>query len=287
MPHRLTDVEIGHYRKEGFVVVPVFNRADLDRIDQCIDEISTQALASGNYDKVLEMEPAAAGKPVVRRIYNPFEQHETFRSLATDDRLLDRVECLVGSSIQIQHSKLNMKAAHFGSPVEWHQDLSYFPHTNTDLVTVLVYLDNATKLNGCLQVIPKLHDRYLRHHTSDGMFAGMITEEISQYGEPVSLEAPAGSVIFMHCLTPHSSLPNRSSQPRRTLIFEYRAADAYPIYHSTQLVEGEKLTRQVRGERSRYARFGGPPAAIPFMPQEFINLYQIQEKTKAKLGVSG
>ena len=60
----------------------------------------------------------------------------------------------------------------------------------------------------------------------------MITETVDdgRFGNPVPLEAPAGSVIFMHCVTPHSSKPNRSENPRRTLIYEYRAADAFPIY---------------------------------------------------------
>src|SRR5579875_3929953 len=98
MPYRLTEKEIEQYRREGYVVVKsVFGADDIERVDQTIENISEQALASGKYDTILEVEPQSlGGKPVVRRIYNPFEQHPNFRALATDDRLLDRVECLVG-----------------------------------------------------------------------------------------------------------------------------------------------------------------------------------------------
>ncbi|HEX5482526.1 MAG TPA: phytanoyl-CoA dioxygenase family protein [Terriglobia bacterium] len=288
MKYPLTQQEIEQYRREGYVVVPsIFNAERLERVDHTIQEISTKAIGSGKYDTVLEIEPHSDGeKPVVRRIYNPFEQHETFRSLATDDRLLDRVECLVGESIQLQHSKLNMKAARVGSPVEWHQDLSYFPHTNADLVTVLVYLDDASKQNGCLQVIARMHDRYLPCHTPEGVFAGMLTEDVRSYGPQIPLEAPAGSAIFMHCLTPHSSLPNKSSRARRTLIFEYRAADAFPIYYGPRVENDEKHTFQVRGAPSRFARLAGPPPLIPVMPENFRSLYQLQEETKDKLGMA-
>lgn len=288
MGYPLTRQEIDQYRQEGYVVVPsIFDGDRLRRVDQTIQEISSQALAAGKYETILEIEPQSdRNKPVVRRIYNPFEQHETFRSLATDDRLLDRVECLVGPSIQLQHSKLNMKAARVGSPVEWHQDLSYFPHTNTDLVTVLVYLDDASKQNGCLQVIPRMHGRYLPCHTPEGVFAGMLTEDVRGYGPQIPLEAPAGSAIFMHCLTPHSSLPNKSASPRRTLIFEYRAADAYPIYHGPRVENDEKHAFQLRGARSPYARLAGPPPLIPAMPENFRSLYQLQEETKDKLGMA-
>jgi phytanoyl-CoA hydroxylase len=287
MSHQLTAEEVEHYQREGYVVAnSVFSPQDIAKLDQTIDEISSQALAAGNYDSILEVEPELMdGKRLVRRIYNPFEQHEVFRALAVDERLLDRLESLIGPSIQLQHSKLNMKPASVGSGVEWHQDLSYFPHTNADLVTVLIYLDDASQENGCLQVIPRQHHRYLPSQTPDGVFAGMITEDVHSYGPPVPLEGPAGSVIFMHCLTPHSSLPNHSARPRRTLIFEYRPSDAYPIYYGPRVAHEEKFTRQLRGQPSPYARFGGPPPLIPAMPANFKSLYQLQEDTRQRLAM--
>ena len=56
-----------------------------------------------------------------------------------------------------------MKPSRVGSAVEWHQDLAYFPHTNPDLVNTLIYLDDATEENGCLQVLPRQHDRFFDH----------------------------------------------------------------------------------------------------------------------------
>jgi phytanoyl-CoA hydroxylase len=285
MRYPLTAAEVEHYQREGYLVAnSVFAAQDLAKVDQTIDEITSRALAAGSYENVLEVEPELVdGRRLVRRIYNPFEQHDAFRALACDDRLLDRIECLIGPSIQLQHSKLNMKPARVGSPVEWHQDLSYFPHTNADLVTALIYLDDAAQENGCLQVIPRQHHRYLPSQTVDGVFAGMISEDIKGYGEPVPLPGPAGSVILMHCLTPHSSLTNRSSKPRRTLIFEYRPADAYPIYYGPRVANEEKYAHQLRGQPSPYARFDGPPPLIPNMPANFKSLYQLQEDTRHRV----
>ena len=62
------------------------------------------------------------GQRVPRRIFSPFDQHETFRALGTDARLLDKVESLIGPDFHLQHSKLNMKPARVGSVVEWHQE---------------------------------------------------------------------------------------------------------------------------------------------------------------------
>src|SRR5882672_3732962 len=232
--HSLSDEQIDQYRNEGFVVVErLFNADDLARVDATIRQMTEQALAGGDFSKVLELEPEPVdGKRVPRRIFNPYDQHETFRALANDPRLLDKIESLIGGDFNLQHSKLNMKPAKVGSAVEWHQDMAYFPHTNDDLVTTLIYLDDATEENGCLQVLPRHQTHFFDHSGPDGTFAGMITETIAdgRFGKPVSLTGGPGSVIFMHCLTPHSSLPNRSNRGRRTLIYEYRAADSYPIY---------------------------------------------------------
>ena len=86
----------------------------------------------------------------------------------------------------------------------------------------------------------------------------------------------------MHCNTPHSSLPNRSTQPRRTLIYEYRAGDAYPVYYGRQTIEDEEGTRPIRGTRARFARFAGP---APLMPNHVAPtaIYDLQAAMKEKL----
>lgn len=282
----LTAEQVGHYREHGYVVVPrVFNAGDIAIADATIGEITDKAIASGKHEAVLELERQRVdGRAIPRRIYNPFEQHDNFRRLATDARLLDRIESLIGGDIMLQHSKLNMKAARVGSVVEWHQDLTYFPHTNDDLVTTLVYLDDAIVENGCLQVLAGRHREYFSHERADGTFAGMITQDLSRE-TPVPLEAPAGSVIFMHCLTPHSSLPNLSDKSRRTLIFEYRASDSFPIYCGESVVKAEAMAHLLRGKRSPRARFGGPPPLIPFIKGQTRSLYELQELTKAAQAV--
>jgi phytanoyl-CoA hydroxylase len=281
--HSLTDEQIEQYRNEGFVVVDRLFDADmLARVDATIQQMTELALSGGDYSKVLELEPEPVdGRRVPRRVFNPYDQHETFRELAHDPRLLDKIESLIGGHFNLQHSKLNMKPAKVGSPVEWHQDMAYFPHTNDDLVTTLVYLDDATEENGCLQVLPRHHTHYFDHAGPDGRFAGMITEDLSEFGKPRSLPGPAGSAIFMHCIAPHSSLPNRSNRPRRTLIYEYRANDAFPIYYGEMTQLAESKFRPIRGKPARFARFGGPRPSIPNVGK-YTSLYELQSQAKAR-----
>jgi phytanoyl-CoA hydroxylase len=286
----LTPEQVQHYRTEGYVVVEsLFGEADLTKIDSTIRELTARAVSGEEMSQILELEPEAIdGQRVPRRIFSPYDQHDAFRDLAHDARILDRIESLIGPNFNLQHSKLNMKPAKVGSVVDWHQDLAYFPHTNDDLVTTLIYLDDATQENGCLQVLPRHHHHYFDHTDRDGRFAGMIREDLSdgRFGRPVPLAAPAGSVIFMHCITPHSSLPNRSSRARRTLIYEYRAADSYPIYYSEMTAVAEAKKRPIRGQPAPFARFGGPPPLIPNVGK-YASLYELQAQSKHKLAEKG
>jgi phytanoyl-CoA hydroxylase len=286
MAKGLSTEQLQSYRTEGYVVVEsLFDAKALAEVNRAIQELTDKAVANPTeMAKILELEPDAVdGQRVARRVFNPFDQHDAFRNLATNERLLDAIESIIGPDINLQHSKLNMKPAKVGSVVDWHQDLAYFPHTNDDLVTTLVYLDDATVENGCLQVIPRHHYAFFNHMDADGNFVGMITEDLSgdKYGRSVPLPAPAGSAIFMHCMLPHSSLPNLSPKPRRTLIFEYRAADSFPIYYGKMTAVAEAQVRILRGQPAKFARFGGPKPLIPRV-EEYSSLYDLQGKAKQK-----
>ncbi len=288
--HKLSDQDIRQYFTEGYLVVDrLFDVVDLRTVDAAIRELTEQALRSGDSSKVLELEPAPVdGQRVPRRIYHPFDQHEAFRSLGSNDRLLDKIESLIGPDINLQHSKLNMKPAKVGSVVEWHQDLAYFPHTNDSLVTTLIYLDDATMQNGCLQVLPRHHTHFFSHSDERGFFAGMMTETIDdgRFGHPVPLEAPAGSVIFMHGMTPHTSLPNHSDQPRRTLIFEYRASDSFPILYEHMNVADVRKPHQLRGKPALFARLAGPAPLVTPRAEKSQSLYQLQDKSRQSRAAS-
>jgi ectoine hydroxylase-related dioxygenase (phytanoyl-CoA dioxygenase family) len=259
----LSDEQVAHYRREGWLLVEcALGGEDLAGLDSAVRDLCEAAFRGDATSEAIELEPACTGgQPAVRRICDPFDQHEAFRSMAHDPRIVDRVESLLGPDLELQHSKLNMKPARVGSPVDWHQDLAYYPHTNDGVLAVLIYIDAADEANGCVQVIPRRHDRYLDHAGPDGVFAGRFAGAID--AQPRALPAPAGSAIFLHGLTPHASLPNLSGVARRTLIFAYRAGDAYPLYYGRVTAQDEAGRRPVRGRRARHARFGGPPPIVP------------------------
>ena len=96
--------------------------------------------------------------------------------LARSERILGRVTPLIGPDIQLQHSKLATKPPAKGmGTFAWHQDFAFFPHTNSDLVAVMVMLDDATPENGCMQMVRGSHKLGLLDHTEDGQFHGRLS----------------------------------------------------------------------------------------------------------------
>ena len=162
-----------------------------------------------------------------------------------------------------------------------YEPCTYYPLTNTDSLAVLVYLDDADRSNGCLQVIPGVHRNGILNHSCDGFFRGQITEPVD-VSKAIALEGAAGTAIFLHGMTPHASAPNASGHGRRTLILGYRAADAYPIFAGETTLHAELHVRPVRGEWCPLARFGTQSVPIPRFQDVPKSLYELQQRFREK-----
>ena len=277
----LTPAQVEHYHAEGYVAIPGFLSAEeIAAFLSEMDAASTGNTLADHDATRMEMEPNQPPDGTqVRRLYEPCSHYGVFRAFSESERLLDAVGALLGPDLVFHYSKINMKPAGVGSPVEWHQDLSYYPLTHRGSVSILFYLDDATVANGCLQVIPRRHQSELMSHSTDGFFQGRVTEAVDQ-SLAVPIPGAAGTVIFMHAMTPHASIANVSDTPRRTLILSYRAADAFPIYTGEMTYKTEANARLVRGQIPLAARFEDRSFPIPLYKDAISSLYDLQERSR-------
>jgi phytanoyl-CoA hydroxylase len=268
-----TTVFVKEYRENGFVVAErLFNASEVAELNTAITEI----LSVSEIGAVAEVEPGDNG--VARRIWSPTKQHSAFERAVAHPELLDHIEALIGPDILFHYSKLHLKAPQVGSVVDWHQDFAFYPHTNTDLVTALIYLDDATTENSALQAIPGSHHHGLADHYVDGYFRGKVSG--ANAPDPALaefIEAPAGSVVFIHPLLLHYSSPNRSDRYRRAFLPAYRAADAYPIHFGPHAGHNEPGVKLLRGSVSDTARVEAGAWRLPLAERPFGSLFQLQE----------
>ena len=278
----LDRIKVEEFEKNGFTIQNEL--ISNDEVSEFLADV--ESICAGNtlaqHDKTrLEMEPNQPPDGTrVRRLYEPCTHYPRFRAFAESTKLLDCIEALLGPNLMLHYSKLKMKPPAIGSVVEWHQDLACYPLTNRDSLAVLVYLDDADIGNGCLKVIPGMQNGPLMNYTTGGFFQGRITEPVDE-SLAVPVEGKAGTAIFMHCMTPHTSAPNKSDRPRRTLILSYRTADAVPLYMRETTVGIEANARLVRGQVPSRARFTMTEFPIPHYRWKFASLYELQELSRA------
>lgn len=178
-----------------------------------------------------DLEPGhSAAQPALRRVSSPTELSPAYFDVMRDSPMTDFVADLIGPAIKFHHSKINSKLPGAGTAVKWHQDFPFTPHSNDDLVTALLMIDEVTAENGPLQVVPGSHRGELHSLWQGDVFTGAVSDEVTAQciKNAIQCTGPAGSVCLMHTRLLHGSSPNLSSQPRTLLIAVYSAEDAMP-----------------------------------------------------------
>lgn len=79
----------------------------------------------------------------------------------------------------------------------------------------------------------------------------------------------AGDIEIHHCLTLHGSGPNRCGLPRRTIVFSYRAADAYQLADTVFADTGTLVC----GERRMDVRCDSGTVRLPRRRRDGTNGY--------------
>lgn len=242
------DPQIQSYIKEGFLVVSdLISKENVN----CIRDEAVK-FGRGIYDASTF---AADGKPPI-----PLE---ALPESATDDEALERILAVhnphwVSSQIHsfIDHKNITevlrrITAAHlpfwdgsikcmqtmlFAKPPEfqgqaWHQDERYIPTRDRSLIGAWIALDDATKENGCLWVLPGSHQSGYLYPTHDHKKPEEFDWADESFGfedsGEIAVEVKSGSVVFFNGYLLHRSKRNRSSRYRRALVNHY--CNAYSL----------------------------------------------------------
>ena len=139
----LSKTQIEQYKEIGAIVVPdVLTEDEVQRLRRVTDEFVERARAVTEHNEIYDLEDShSAAEPRVRRIKTPHKVHPIFDEIVRSKPVIDILTKLIGPGLRLHGSKLNMKSAHYGSPVEWHQDWAFYPHTNDDVLAIGVEQD--------------------------------------------------------------------------------------------------------------------------------------------------
>jgi ectoine hydroxylase len=258
--------QVEQFRDQGFLAVPgLVDDEWLARLRAVTAEFVDQSRTLTESNPLFDLEPDhSADEPRLRRLSAPTDLHDTYWQLAADSVVTDVVADLIGPDVKFHHSKLNFKAPRGGEEVKWHQDIQFWPHTNYDLVTVGIFLEDVAPGMGEVGFVPGSHDGPLYDLYDGDVWVGALSDaDVATAGveRAVYPTGPAGSITVHHCRTVHGSAVNSSDRPRPLLLMTYAAADAYAL---TDLVRLSKCADVVvRGQAARWSRHDPRPCLMP------------------------
>jgi len=273
------------YARDGFVVLRGHLGPELtEALRAETDAVLARADGMTQGDEVYDLEPFhTAAAPAVRRITWPHRHFAFFRDLARHPLILEAIGPLLGDAIRLHGSKINVKLGGGGASVEWHQDWAFYPHSNRDVLAVGVMIDDIDRDNGPMMVVPGSHRGELFSHHSDGVFAGAIDLKATgaDVAGAVPVIGPAGSISIHDAMLVHGSDFNRSGRRRRFLLFEYAAADAWPLRGVADWADFR--ARLVRGAEPGAYRMEPAPVRVPYpTPAAGGSVYKAQTILKSR-----
>ena len=153
-----------------------------------------------------------------------------FSRFSRDPRIVALAGSLGLGDAALVQSMYIFKQPLIGGEVTVHQDHTFL-WADPPVTGLWFALEDATKENGCLWVLPGGHRtepvRRRYHRTAEGDTAFEVLDERPlPTTDMVPLEVPKGSCIVLHGLLPHRSSPNRSPRSRHAYTLHLLAMGA-------------------------------------------------------------
>lgn len=286
---KLTHGQKDQFWKDGFLVVE--NAIDASMLQDMKDDFEAWVEESRQYSKAygdtidgrarFDLEPGHSfEKPGLRRVNAPVEVSSAYYDAMSKSDVPDYIAELLGPNVKFHHSKINSKLPGGHTAVKWHQDFPFTPHSNDDLITALIMVDEVTTENGPLEVVAGSHKGAIHGLWHDGVFTGAVEEHVRDdcMDKAALCIGKAGSVCLMHTRLLHGSAPNLSAHPRNLFICVYSAEDAIPYSPNPMPTKYEGLI--VRGEKTNQVRSIAYEMSLPQKP-ETASFFDQQSKHKS------
>ena len=148
-------------------------------------------------------------------------------NLAKDDRILDVVECIIGSNILVWAAEFFIKEKKTDNIVGMHQDLTYWGMGETSgQVTAWLALSDSNKNSGCMEFVKGSHkNKILPHYDTYSkkslLSRGQEVQVQIHSNNKTTAELLPGQMSIHHGLMIHGSGPNISNDRRIGVAIRY------------------------------------------------------------------
>lgn len=209
----ITPAQRARFEEHGHLVVgPLVAPEDIAALRVAFEQQT--ALWAAEIDTPLEEYLA-----VVSQWTNVWEHNAVFRRQLHHRRAAAIAAELIGCDrVRVFHDHLIAKPPRGGATIPWHRDLPNWPVAEPRAVSCWIALDDATAASGALRFMPGGHREPM---TPSIDFLNEAKDWGDRELEAVAVEVPAGTAIFHHCLSWHTSPANTTARWRRAYIAIY------------------------------------------------------------------
>lgn len=227
---RLSNDQVVQYRQEGYIILKKLVTSE--EIEKLMAYALQDPIFSNNS---FDLNDSEGKKTRLSLWYKAGD--DPFGLLSKSQRILKSVDALMDgeSAVCHFHSKLMYKEPKKGGAWEWHQDYGYWYKNEflfpDQMISVMTALSEATKENGCLQVVPGSHKMGRIEHGFSGEQVGASQHyvELALKSLPlVYAELDPGDVLIFHSNLLHRSAANLSTKPRWSIISCYNRSGNIP-----------------------------------------------------------
>jgi len=206
-PRTLSRADIAQYNSQGFCQpYDVFGAAEIEDIRTYVDGLMTAMGAAGGYG------------------INCYQARLSgLYDIATDPRILDHVEDIIGPNILCWATAVLSKMPGDPKRVPWHQDASFWMLSPARTVTVWLAIDDADEENAAMRFIPGSHKHGPLETSSrdEGSVFHKGTANAEALGAPFTNTLRAGQISLHADMLVHGSLANLSDRRRCGLTLRY------------------------------------------------------------------
>ncbi|MEL6478467.1 MAG: phytanoyl-CoA dioxygenase family protein [Pseudomonadota bacterium] len=220
MSGSLTPDQIDAYRRDGFLCpLPVFDAEETQ---------GHRAVFEGLETRFADTLPRPVSDYCRTNSHIVIEQA---RQIATDDRVLDAVESVLGPDLMLWSVEYFIKEPGTDKVVSWHQDITYWGMGETDHeVTAWLALSPASNEAGCMRFVPGSHQSSVVDHrdtfAEDNLLSRgqEIAVDVDEADAVVAALKP-GEMSLHHGRLFHASGPNTTDDRRIGCVMRFIRPD--------------------------------------------------------------
>lgn len=220
-----------------------FQRLGYVLVEKLLDAEETgllRSIAKADHELISRSLSRADGEggAVKVTVNNDLPNDTIYGAIVRSRRIVAAMQQFLDDEVYHYHHKMILKEARIGGAWAWHQDYGYWYNNGClwpDMASCMIAVDQATRENGCLQVVAGSHRLGRIDHGKVGDQTGADPErvaEIVQRLPTVDCELAPGSAIFFHSNLLHRSDQNHSDHPRWAFICCYNTKHNDPYIES-------------------------------------------------------